>query len=407
MTAMSAAVDDLNASGTEDHAAIAAEVQWLSKLLGDPSVAQQASVALRQMKPIPVRFLTAQLCDPDSRTRRFAEEYMRFLGCHDSKDIAATLRRQGGYHEDELQALEFMGGLSWDGLARRLLHGPPLTRAYACFALGKFGDESLPYLDLIVSRLEDADGQVQAFARQTLVELGEQGLQALTGRLLEEDVQARAQAVEALRGCGREGARAVAKLLLEAKPATRLRAMEVLQTLEDGALECAEILATWEDCAARRNAAMAFAAMGEWSATHSRQMAELLQDRDPWVRASAARALAAGGRVTVLMHADQLAHALTDEVELVRLGAAKALATAGEDASPWAEILAKPMDDQDLSIRQAARDALEAMGDAGRPVLARASQTDKDRCGAKKCPSHEYSGKPRPPGETSTSYLWA
>lgn len=243
----------------------AGSIALASKLGGDDSLAQRAAMeALLAMNSIGASALDIGLGSDDPVARRNAAEML----CQTDSGTVHLVKRLKDPRVDV--RLCAVWGLS---LARHLSRADALE-------LGRL--------------LQDEEAQVQDFATQALMGLGEVGADALAQQLAHR--QSQELAAEALISLEAVGAMAaIAMLRSDQEPAVRRHAAAVLQKLgEDGAAALASCLQD-EDAGLRRRAAEALGRMGELAVPHLQALTALLKDKDSYVRVSAERALRSEG----------------------------------------------------------------------------------------------------------------
>ncbi|MEZ4264929.1 MAG: HEAT repeat domain-containing protein [Myxococcota bacterium] len=245
-----------------------------------------------------------------------------------------------------LAALSGGGKAAVAALAKALAASSrPPTRRLCAVALGRIGAEATAGSSALISALSDADSEVRAAAAVALGELGDAGtatLSALQG--------AQADSVLAVR---RAASIAIARLTgepyLDNTPPRDAREMPI-QGFADDLLDRLVIEKHQKDLDAD-------------------QLAELLSDGRPVVRANAARALAVlGGRAAGALR--PLLVVLKDSNPEVRLAAVEAFAALGPAAADaGAAALVSRLGDRHPDVVAATGEALRAMGDDALPAM--------------------------------------
>ena len=245
----------------------------------------------------------------------------------------------------------------------------------------------------IASFLRDRDLGVRSHAMRRLVDLGEPSVDMLIGLLADEEV--RWLASGALINIGEEAVRPTVLALRHPDPAVRRNALFILRqmdvrsaapsiqgTLSDpdptvqvqaiqtvaqfggaGAMRLIRAKAQSTDPMIRDAAIEALPKFGNEAIP---VLASLLSYGNPYVRASAVRALGTMGTTESMVH---LRKSLADPAPSVRYYACLTLGESGEP-SVIADI-ARYFDDPDADVREAASEACARMPEAARPVLIR------------------------------------
>jgi len=351
--------------------------------LADVRTQRQAEAALEQMGIAGARELAIALSDHDDGIRNGAIEALKTMGSPGAQGLARQLAEPDEYRwRTAALALVHMGIVGVEELARCAEDSNPQVQMTAAWALGTAGALSVPHLPVLSQLVLSEDEDVRRIASRALHHLAGHGSSVFVARLLcDHGEEAEDRVTAALSELGLVGARACADRLAETNASVRARAARVLQNLDsNGARALAEKLAADEAHGGardvRRKAAETLGKMpAELVAPHCQQLAGRLQDEDAWVRTHACRALGAQG-AKADRYMGGLAGCLDDSNPNVQKSAAKALgvlAAASPEASSAAQAaasaLASRLEDPEYSIRRRAGELLEEMGPVGAEAL--------------------------------------
>lgn len=272
------------------------------------------------------------------------------------------------------RALE-AAGLTTDKLARELDSGRATERLRAVELLGLFqpvlGDRATELLRKLLAG--SADPEVKAAAAVALGRSRDrQSVESLIAALKAKAPQLRLAAARAL---GQIGDFSASEALLEAtrdeEAAVRQAALDALKGLGISVERLSEDLSSTNP-EARLSAIWMMARLGEMRAMP--HLTSALEDKDPRVRAAAARALAQFPPDAATIKS--LIKALEDPEAEVRLSAALALGGLGDRAAILP--LAARLSDRDQRVSQAAAESLARLGDQRATKLLTDSLKDPD-----------------------------
>lgn len=294
------------------------------------------------------------------------------------RDLAAhellRFRNSGNLNAKLERALEAIG-LTPDRLARELESSRASERLQAVELLGLLepllGDRATEPLRKLLS--SDRDPEVKAAAALALGKIRDrQSAELLIGALKAREPQLKLAAARAL---GQLGNLSASEALLEAarddEAAVRQAALDALKNLGISVERLSEDLSS-PIPEARLSAIWMMARLGERRAIH--HLTSALEDKDPRIRAAAARALAQfqadAGAVRSLIKA------LEDPEADVRLAAALSLGSLGDPAA--VAPLAARLSDRDQRVSQAAAQSLARLGNQRATKLLTDSLRDAD-----------------------------
>ncbi|CAE8716301.1 unnamed protein product [Polarella glacialis] len=234
-------------------------------------------------------------CNADGLEQRMAMVSLAAMGETGATALDGALAGEDATaRRNAAEALSTMGERGPEFLAHRLSHPCVDVCLNAIWGLSTLRRVTPAAADALARKLEDESPEVRSSAAQALVLFEEVGGHALAQQLCNPSPRTQQCAAEALSSMGAVGAAAmVTKIGSDCDAGVRRRVGVLLEGLgEDGARALASRLQE-ADAGIRRRAVEALGRMGVCAAAYAPALALLLEDKDNYVRVSAARALEA------------------------------------------------------------------------------------------------------------------
>ncbi|CAE8611616.1 unnamed protein product [Polarella glacialis] len=234
-------------------------------------------------------------CNADGLEQRMAMVSLAAMGETGATALDGALAGEDATaRRNAAEALSTMGERGPEFLAHRLSHPCVDVCLNAIWGLSTLRRVTPAAADALARKLEDESPEVRSSAAQALVLFEEVGGHALAQQLCNPSPRTQQCAAEALSSMGAVGAAAmVTKIGSDCDAGVRRRVGMLLEGLgEDGARALASRLQE-ADAGIRRRAVEALGRMGVCAAAYAPALAQLLEDKDNYVRVSAARALEA------------------------------------------------------------------------------------------------------------------
>lgn len=289
-------------------------------------------------------------------------------------------------------------------IARNLTHDDPMARRDAAVALRRI-EPTPSMIDTLVAGLEDESQVVRQGAAQTLGRLGRQAQPAINEllNLVREEaeridltsgdpVSADTTPLEALMRIGEPSVMVLIPLLKDPHPMLRWWAALALRGIGPDAKAALSALNEAMKSPMEQYADVAFAAavaqvtIGDDPKEPVKFVSDLLDHREPAIRAGAVQALGAMGE-SAGEAVPELVKAMKDENELVRTAAIESLRNLGPDAARAVDSLVPTLSvmlsSENLDISRAAVEILNRMGPAAERAVEdlgkAAADSDRDR----------------------------